>query len=225
MKKNTKNNIYYKYITYENIYEMWKIIKKTCKNKDEVYSFSLNLNTNLYKIYNELKNINYKPNKFNPFMIFEPKPRLVMSQKIKDKIVNHFVTNFYLLPILDKSLINSNVATRINKGSGYADKLLKKYLNSLLTQNKEIYCLKVDISKYFYTIDHEILINKLKRKIKDNNVIEIVKTIIKETNNDYINEEVKRYNKIYNLDTPYYINNKGLSIGSDKSVFSDLLSK
>ena len=127
MKKTTKNNIYHKYITYENIYEMWKIIKKTCKNKDEVYSFSLNLNTNLYKIYNELKTINYKPNKFNPFMIFEPKPRLVMSQKIKDKIVNHFVTNFYLLPILDKSLINSNVATRINKGSGYADKLLKKY--------------------------------------------------------------------------------------------------
>ena len=57
-------------ITYENIYEMWKIIKKTCKNKDEVYSFSLNLNTNLYKIYNELKTINYNTNKFNPFMIF-----------------------------------------------------------------------------------------------------------------------------------------------------------
>ena len=48
MKKRRKSkNIYDKYITLENLYHMWSIIKRTCKNKREVYYFSLNLNTNL----------------------------------------------------------------------------------------------------------------------------------------------------------------------------------
>lgn len=42
-------------------------------------------------------------------MIFEPKPRLVMSQTIADKIVNHFVAVFYLIPMLEKNLIDTNV--------------------------------------------------------------------------------------------------------------------
>lgn len=118
IKKNIKRskNIYDRAITYENIYAMWKIIKRTCKNRKEVFLFSLNLNTNIYYIYYVLKNKIYKPQAYKTFMIFEPKPRLVMSQTIVDKIVNHFVANYYLIPYLEKSLIDSNVATRTKKG-------------------------------------------------------------------------------------------------------------
>lgn len=54
-KKINTNNIYDKYITMNNLYKMWDIIKSTCKNKKEVYKFSLNLNTNIYNIYVSLK--------------------------------------------------------------------------------------------------------------------------------------------------------------------------
>ena len=56
MKKVKKiKNIYDENITIENLFYMWSIIKKTCKNKKEIYYFSLNLNTNLYNIYKKLK--------------------------------------------------------------------------------------------------------------------------------------------------------------------------
>ena len=143
MKKRRKSkNIYDEYITIDNLYKMWSIIKTTCKNKREVYYFSLNLNTNLKNIYNDLKNKKYKPSKYKIFMIFEPKPRVVMSQTIKDKIVNHFVANYYLMPYLESNLIDSNVATRKNKGGAHAIKLLKDYFNKILINNpnKEIFC-------------------------------------------------------------------------------------
>ena len=220
-KKRKSNNIYDESITIENLYNMWSIIRKTCKNKMEVYYFSLNLNTNIMNIYNVLKNKSYKPSKFKTFMIFEPKPRLVMSQTVTDKLVNHFVANYYLIPFLNNSLIDSNVATRKNKGSSYAMNLLKKYFNKILINNpnKEIYCLKMDVSKYFYSISHRHLLEMLERKIKDKDVINLIRIIISETNNDYVNEAIKYYNNLYDIVIPYYISNTGLSIGAMSSQF------
>lgn len=220
-KKINTNNIYDKYITMNNLYKMWDIIKSTCKNKKEVYKFSLNLNTNIYNIYVSLKNKTYVPDKYMTFMIFEPKPRLVMSQSIKDKIVNHFITNYYLIPYLESSLIDSNVATRKGKGSSYGNDLLQKYFNKLLINNRtcEIYCLKMDVSKYFYSINHDILMSMLGKKIKDNDVLNIIKLVISQTNNDYINKNISYYNNKYNTDIPYYINDTGLSIGAMVSQF------
>lgn len=221
--KNIKRskNIYDQAITYENIYAMWKIIKRTCKNRKEVFLFSLNLNTNIYYIYYVLKNKIYKPQAYKTFMIFEPKPRLVMSQTIVDKIVNHFVANYYLIPYLEKSLIDSNVATRTKKGSSYAMKLLKKYYNQIqINENpSEIYCLKIDISKYFYTIDHNILLEKLQKKILDPDVLSLIKLIISETNKDYINQSINDYNRKYQTNIPLYKDSKGLSIGAMTSQF------
>lgn len=220
-KKNNTSNIYDKYITMDNLYKMWDVIKSTCKNKKEVYKFSLNLNTNIYNIYVSLKDKTYKPDKYTTFMIFEPKPRLVMSQNIKDKIVNHFVANYYLIPYLESSLIDSNIATRKGKGSSYGNDLLQKYFNKLLINNRncEIYCLKMDVSKYFYSINHDILMSMLGKRIKDNDVLNIIKLVISQTNNDYINKNISYYNNKYNTDIPYYINDTGLSIGAMVSQF------
>lgn len=222
MKKARKNrNIYDFYITYENIYAMWLIIKKTCKNKKAIFYFSLNLNTNIYYIYSMLKSRLYKPGLYNTFLIFEPKPRLVMSQSITDKIVNHFVANYYLIPLLEKKLVDCNVATRKEKGSSYAMSLLKKYYNKLLIneKGKEIYCLKIDISKYLYSIDHNILLGMLEKNIYDKDIIALIKLIIHGTNKDYVNKNIQYFNTKFGVEIPFYNENKGLSIGAMSSQF------
>ena len=99
--------------------------------------------------------------------------------------------------------------------------LLKKYFNKIIINNpnKEIYCLKMDISKYFYSIDHDILLNMVKKKIKDIDVIRLINIIISETNFDYINHTIDRYNNMYNIDIPHYEKGVGLSIGAMSSQF------
>lgn len=219
MRKKLSKNIYYENITYDNVFNIWKIVRRTCNSKRSLFYYSFNINTNLITICNKLYNKTYIPSKFKTFLIFEPKARLIMNQTITDKIVNHFVVNYYLIPYLEKSLINENVATRKNKGGSYGIRLLKKYFNKILVNHKEVYCLKIDVSKYFYNIDHKILLSMIGKKIMDKDVLELINKIISETNNDYINNYIKYINFKYNLDIPYYKNNKGLSIGAETSQF------
>lgn len=200
---------------------VWNIVRKTCKNRKAIFRYSLNKNVNNYLIYRILKERKYKPYPFRLFLIFEPKARLVMSQTVSDKIVNHFVTNYYLLPYLENKLIDQNVATRKNKGSSYANKLVLDYINKIRLNNKssKIYCLKLDISKYFYSINHNILMNKLEKEIKDKDILSLIRTIISETNQPYINETILKYNNKYNTDIPLYKKDVGLSIGAMTSQF------
>ena len=215
------NDMYFKEVTYDNVRSMWNIVRRTCKNKRAILRYTINQNTMNYILYQKLLNCDYKPLPFRLFLIFEPKERLVMSQAISDKIINHFVDNYYLIPYLDKKLIDSNVATRKGKGSKYADKLMNDYINKIRQKepNKEIFVLKVDVSKYFYTISHDILMKKLESEISDDNVLKIIKTIIDETDKPYINDTINKLNKKHNTSIPLYKKGVGLSIGAMTSQF------
>ena len=229
------NNLYEKMLDFKVINDTYKIIRKNTKNKDKLYRFEQYYTINIINVFNCLKEKIYNPGNYNVFMISEPKYRIIMSQNIKDKLINHLVSNQILLPPLDKTLIDTNVATRINKGTHYGIKKLKKYLNSY--KNKQVYALKFDINKYFYMIDHNILFNMIKTKIKDKDALTIIRNIIDSTDKDYINERIKKakekiiekINKS-NLSTtekeskikeikrlPFYEKGKGLPIGNMSS--------
>lgn len=229
-----KSNLFPSILNEKNALMMYKTIKQNCKNKKEVYHFALNLNQNIQEMIQKLDKDIYKFDKYRIFIIKEPKYRLIMSEKAEDKIVNHLVAKFILLPALDSSLIDSNVATRYKKGSGHAFKLFLKYTNRLFREKKEIFVLKIDISKYFYNIDHEICMNLIEKKIKDERALKITKEILDTTNHAYINKEVKymvekekrrvgklniseheKELKIEQLNAiPLYYNGKGLPIGN-----------
>lgn len=174
-----KNIRYDDYITLENIIKIYKIIKKNTKNKKKLEKFEDYFSINITNIYNILKNKTYDGGTYNSFIIKEPKARLIMSQDITNKIINHFVSYYYLIPSLN-NLIDSNVATRLNKGTSYGIKLLKKYLNQI--KNKNFYILKCDIKKNFYNIDHDKLKQILIKKIKDKDILNILYTIIDSSN-------------------------------------------
>ena len=70
-------------------------------------------------------------------------------------------------------------------GYDYAIKLLKRYLNVI--KIGKFYILKIDISKYFYSIDHNILKELLKDKLNEEEY-KIVSSIIDSTNESYINK-------------------------------------
>ena len=66
----------------------------------------------------------------------------------------------------------------MGKGTLYGVKLLKKYLNEIKYKYSNFYVLKIDIHKYFYKIDHEVLKNILSRKIKDKDALRFLYSII-----------------------------------------------
>lgn len=190
-----KNLKYDECINLKNIIFIYKIIHKNTKNKKKLEKFEDYFSINITNIYNILLNKSYNGGTYNIFIIKEPKERIIMSQGISDKIINHFISYYYLVPLLEPSLIDINVATRKNKGTRYAIIKLKQYLNEI--KHKDFYILKCDIRKFFYNIDHNILKDIIKKKIKDKDILNIVYCIIDSSNN-------------YNI----YENGKGLPIGN-----------
>lgn len=232
-----KNVLYENMISYNNILSVYKKIKNSTKNKKEVYNYELNLNQNLLDTLFSLSKTTYVFSKYNIFLVREPKYRLIMSEIFPDKVVNHLFSKYVLSYALQSTLINSNVATRKDKGSKEAYRLFIKYTNKLIYENKKIYVLKLDISKYFYNINHNILMNMVSEKIKDERVLDMLKVILDTTDNDYINEtilsvvnrEIYKVNKL-NISTiekeklinelksiPLYRKGYGLPIGNMSS--------
>lgn len=225
------NNLYDKMISYSNANYVFNRIKNNCHNKKRVFAFLKYKNSNIVDILFKLKNQDYTFSNFGIFLINEKKYRIIMSENINDKIVNQMISYFILLPSF-KNLIDTNIATRKNKGTSYGYKKINEYLKSIGT-DKEIYVLKIDIKKYFYNIDHKILYSMLEKRIKDKKALKIIKEMISLTNYNYvnndidrlINEEINRISKL-NLNPnelekkiielnniPRYKKDKGLSIG------------
>ena len=85
------NNIYSNLYDLNNIINVYNKIKNNTKNKYKIEQFEDYFCINIVNIYNVLKENKYKVGKYNLFMIYEPKQRLILSLNLKDKIINHMV--------------------------------------------------------------------------------------------------------------------------------------
>ena len=131
------NNIYYKICDINNIMKYEHIVSVNTANKKKVEKFQEHYVENIYKIRDILMSKNYIPGEYNIFFIHEPKLRLIMSNNIQDKIINHLVAYYLLVEVFDKTFIDTTVATRVGKGTHLGLKFTKKYINNMkLFHNK-----------------------------------------------------------------------------------------
>lgn len=187
------NNLYNKICDIDVIMKMYdEAIRKNTRNKRKIQRFDNFYSCNIVKIKEILMKKDYKPGKYNIFLIKEPKLRIIMSQDIEDKIINHLVAKYFLIDVFDKKLSDRNCATRKGKGTHYALKMFKQDYNYFSNKYKQFYILKLDISKYFYNLNHDIIKELIRKKIKDKEVLKITDAIIDSTNEDYINKEIAK---------------------------------
>lgn len=127
----------------------------------EKWNFLNNTNVFIYIIYNILKNEKYVVGPYNIFTIYEPKERRIVSQGMVDKVINHLIARQILYPAILPVLLDFNVASRKDMDMRKGLELYQKYRHYFSNKYKHYYILKCDISKFFASIDHEILKRKL----------------------------------------------------------------
>lgn len=173
-----KNNLYNEICKIENIMSAYSEVCKNTKNKRKVNRYKEFKCINIFKIYNILTNKAYEVGKPFIFTIREPKVRRIVSQSMQDKVINHLVSRCILYPSIMPALIETNVASRENKGTSAGINYLKEYVRKCNIKYENYYILKCDITKFFQSIDHDILKEKIKRRIKDKDALNIVFKII-----------------------------------------------
>ena len=131
---------------------------------------------NLKKLHEVLEKCEYKTSSYDIFKIYEPKEREIYRLPYyPDRIIHHALMN-YLESIWVSIFIKDTYACVKNRGIHSAAKKLKSQLRNHKSETK--YCLKMDIKKFYPSIDQSILKTIIRRKIKDKKVLIILDEII-----------------------------------------------
>jgi len=173
------NNLYSQIYNLSNLILAWRKARKHKTKKDYVIEFEKNLIENLLKLQEELKNHSYSPFPLKTFILRDPKTRRISKSAFRDRIVHHAIIRI-IEPIFEKTFIYDSCANRIRKGTLFALKrfeLFKRRITNNL--QSQAFCLKADIKHYFQEVNHNVLLNIIKRKINDEKTIWLINQIIK----------------------------------------------
>lgn len=163
---------------FNNLYKAYKIAHRGKSDDKEVIEFDKNKMYNLNKLLKQLQNKDWKEIfKYYRFKLYSPKERIVDALTFEGRIVQHVLCDNILKPFFEPRLVKENTACRENKGTLYALKLFKGNLVKFLKTHKDGYCLKMDIKKYFPSIDRKTL-KEMLNIFPDNEVKEFLFYII-----------------------------------------------
>lgn len=169
-------NIFEKVISLENLR---LADEKARKGKLHSYGVQLhdkNREANLLALHESLKNGTFKTSKYHVFKIYEPKEREIFRLPYyPDRILHHAIMN--ILEPIWVSVFNKNTYSCIkNRGIHACAKDVKHTLKK--DPDGTRYCLKIDVRKFYPSIDHEILKTVVRRKIKDSRLLALLDEII-----------------------------------------------
>lgn len=168
------SGIYEQIYDYENLYEAYLSARRNKTQRSEVLSFTRNLEENLIELQNELIWHTYHVGRYREFYVTDPKKRLIMALPFRDRVVQWAIYR-QISYLLDKRYIPTSYACRIGGGTQRAVHQLQQYIRHT---PGEVYVLKLDVSKYFYRIDHDVLLDILHRIFKDRELLELLRRII-----------------------------------------------
>jgi len=145
---------------------------------------------NILKIHESLVNKTYKTSKYSTFKIFEPKERIISSLPYyPDRIVHHAIINV-LEPILVSMFTVDTFSCIKGRGIHGAANAVKLALKDVSNTK---YCLKLDIKKFYPSINHDILKTIIRRKFKDKDLLWLLDEIIDSTDGIPIGNYTSQY--------------------------------
>lgn len=201
-------NLWPQVTAFDNLVAAARQAQRGKRFRDNVLQFNYELESELIALQTELATHTYCPGPYRTFEIFEPKRRLISAASYRDRVVHHTLCNI-IAPVFEHTFISGSYANRLEFGT---HKALNKFTYFL---RKNTYILQCDIRKYFPSIDHLILKQIIRRKIKCPDTLWLLDTIIDASNEQ---EPAVAYFPGDDLFTPHE-RRRGLPIGNLTSQF------
>lgn len=159
-------------ISVDNLYLAFKKASKRKHHLNSVRNIEDNLDKYIYELHSMLCRREFTTSKYKQYCIYEPKKRVISSLPFyPDRIVQHAVLNI-LCEYWDRLMIFDSYSCRKNKGQHRGSNRCKQYVREYK------YVLHCDISKFYDSLNHNILKSILRNKIKDIYVLNILDDII-----------------------------------------------
>lgn len=147
-----------KLTSFENLYASYRASIKGKGKKKAAARFDTVALENLCVMKRQLMSHTYQVSPYSEFIVSEPKQRVIKSGSFRDKVLQHCLCDYVLLPEMEDIFIKDNYAGRIGKGTLYGlDRLSDKMKDFYSRFGTSGYILKCDITKFFYSINHDVL--------------------------------------------------------------------
>ena len=154
------------------------IICASNKKRNSPYVKKVLNNIDMYvnKIYNILITESFVPGPYKEAIIdgSSKKQRLISKPKFYPDQIIHWCIMLQIEPLFRKGMYQYNFASVKYRGIHKA----KNYIQKVLTTTNVTYCLKLDIKKFYPSINKSILKNKFKSIIKDAKVLTLLNNIV-----------------------------------------------
>lgn len=168
-------NLYSKICSTENLQLAEKKASKGKAAQRGVIEHRLNSAGNMSSLQQMLVNKTYRTSPYRTFTIKEPKEREIFCLPFfPDRILHHAIMNV-IKPVFNSMFTADSYASIEGKGTHCASYALRKALRN---ESDTCYCLKLDIKKFYPSVDHAILKQLLRRKFKDADLLAMLDEII-----------------------------------------------
>jgi len=166
-----QNYLFDKIVDYANIRLAFLKALRGNRSSPSAINYCNNIDKNLSILKEKMITLNCGWGDYKSFLITDPKLRTISTAPFEQRIMHHAIINI-IEPILERPMIHHSYACRKGKGTHAA------VLYAFDQCKTKTDFLKLDIRKYFDSIDHEILKTQLRRLIKDKRVIFLLDGII-----------------------------------------------
>ena len=140
------------------------------RGKRACFQFEKHLAHNLDALHAELHGGTYRPGPYYSFTVYEPKTRQIYAPAFRDLVVQHAIYA-EIYPIFNRGFIDQSFACRVGRGTHKAADYAQEAMQVCAPDS---YTLKLDIRKFFYRIDRDILRTLIERKIKDRRFVDLM---------------------------------------------------
>lgn len=177
-RKKYLNTIWERFVDIKNLTTAYNLSRRgKYKKRSDAIIFSYCASVNLLKLQESLLNGTYNIMPYKDFFIKEKKQRHIQTMTFRDKIVQRAISNV-ILDILEPKFIKNSYACLRGRGVQRALLRLQNYLKASKINYKNPYYLKMDVSKFFPSIDRDIMYNILCKHIPCENMLKLLKRIM-----------------------------------------------
>ena len=181
----TYSNIYPKIYDFESLYYAFCRANKGKEKsgqaaKEERLRFKFHLEENLIQIQNELIWHTYESGQYHHFLVHEPKVREVAALPFRDRVVHHAIVAA-IEPFFESRFIHHSYACRAGKGTHAGVDATQKMMRIVKRNHGKVYALKADIRKYFASINHDVLIRLIEKRIACKETMDLIKLVLATT--------------------------------------------
>ncbi len=141
------------------------------RHRLEVRRFEAQLEHELAALAAEIVSLRVPVGRFHVFQVFDPKPRLIHAPAFRERVLHHAMMR-PMEPVLDRSLVDDTFACRTGKGTLAAVERAQHHLRRFS------WYAKLDVRRYFASVDHAVLRALLERRFKDPGLLALCARVI-----------------------------------------------